>query len=131
MSSEPSDRRARAKIGRYVVLGRIGRGGMGMVYRGLDETLDREVAVKTLTGEGNLDEESRKRFEVEAKAAARLQHPNIVTVFERGEDRGVPFIAMEMLPGMDLERAGKDLVAEANAHGGDDNITVVLIRFED
>jgi hypothetical protein len=112
VSSEPTDRRARARIGRYVVLGRIGKGGMGMVYRGLDEALEREVAVKTLAGEGNLDEESRKRFEVEAKAAARLQHPNIVTVFERGEDRGVPFIAMELLPGMDLEaqlRSGESL----------------------
>jgi Protein kinase domain/PEGA domain len=112
VSSEPTDRRARARIGRYAVLGRIGKGGMGMVYRCLDEALEREVAVKTLTGEGNLDEESRKRFEVEAKAAARLQHPNIVTVFERGEDRGVPFIAMEMLPGMDLEallRSGETL----------------------
>ncbi len=86
---------------------------MGMVYRGLDEALEREVAVKTLTGEGNLDEESRKRFEIEAKAAARLQHPNIVTVFELGEDRGVPFIAMEMLPGADLEallRSGEALL---------------------
>jgi hypothetical protein len=112
VSSEPTDRRARAKIGRYVVLGRIGKGGMGMVYRGLDEALEREVAVKILAGEGNLDEESRKRFEVEAKAAARLQHPNIVTVFERGEDRAVPFIAMELLPGMDLEallRSGESL----------------------
>jgi Protein kinase domain/PEGA domain len=110
--SERTDRRSRAHIGRYVVLGRIGKGGMGMVYRGLDEALEREVAVKTLTGEGNLDEESRRRFEVEAKAAARLQHPNIVTVFERGEDRGVPFIAMELLPGADLEallRSGETL----------------------
>lgn len=74
-----------------------------MVYRGLDEALEREVAVKTLMLEGSVDEESRKRFEIEAKAAAKLQHPNIVTVFELGEDRGVPFIAMELLPGVDLE----------------------------
>jgi len=91
------------RIGRYLVTGRIGRGGMGMVYRGLDEVLEREVAVKTLTVEGTLDEESRKRFEIEAKAAAKLQHPNILTVFELGEDRGMPFIAMELLPGVDLE----------------------------
>src|SRR5260221_7970120 len=100
-------------IGRYVVKGRIGRGGMGMVYRGLDEALEREVAVKTLTIEGTLDEESRQRFQIEAKAAAKLQHQNIVTVFELGEDRGVPFIAMEMLPGVDLEglvRSGEELL---------------------
>ncbi len=76
---------------------------MGMVYRAHDEHLDREVAVKTLTLEGTLDGESRRRFEIEARAAARLQHPNILTVYELGEDRGVAFIAMELLPGADLE----------------------------
>jgi serine/threonine-protein kinase len=76
---------------------------MGMVYRGFDAALERHVAVKTLAVEGSLDDESRKRFEIEAKAAARLQHPNIVTVYELGEDRGMPFIAMELLPGADLE----------------------------
>jgi hypothetical protein len=104
--------RAGPRIGRYLITGRIGRGGMGMVYRGLDEALEREVAVKTLNAEGSLDPDSRRRFEVEAKAAARLQHPNIVTVFELGEDRGLPFIAMEMLAGVDLEallRSGAEM----------------------
>ncbi len=101
--AEQIEPRPRPNIGRYAVTGRIGRGGMGMVYRGLDEALEREVAVKTLTVEGALDDESRRRFEIEAKAAAKLQHPNIITVFELGEDRGVPFIAMELLPGVDLE----------------------------
>ena len=114
MSSPSRPDRTRHRIGRYVVTGRIGRGGMGMVYRGLDEALEREVAVKTLTAvEGTLEDESRERFEVEAKAAARLQHPNIVTVFELGEERGMPFIAMELLPGADLEtllRAGDELL---------------------
>jgi serine/threonine-protein kinase len=91
------------RIGRYRITGRIGRGGMGMVYRGLDEALEREVAVKTLVAEGSFDPESRRRFEVEAKAAARLSHPNIVTVHELGEDRGILFIAMELLPGADLD----------------------------
>jgi serine/threonine protein kinase len=76
---------------------------MGMVYEGLDEALDRKVAIKTLTSEGLFDEDSRRRLEVEARAAARLQHPNIVIVYELGEDRGVKFIAMELLPGLDLE----------------------------
>ncbi len=111
MLPERADLKA-PRIGRYVVMGRIGKGGMGMVYRGLDETLEREVAVKTLTGEGLADDDSRRRFQIEAKAAAKLQHPNIVTVFELGEDRGVPYIAMEMLPGIDLEgllRSGEAL----------------------
>jgi hypothetical protein len=95
--------RARVRIGRYTLVGRMGRGGMGTVYRARDEALEREVALKTLNAEGSLDADSRRRFEVEAKAAARLAHPNIVTVYELGEDRGVPFIAMEMLSGVDLE----------------------------
>ena len=113
--AERTPARPRPRIGRYQITGRIGRGGMGMVYRGLDEALEREVAVKTLTVEGTLDEESRRRFEIEAKAAARLQHPNIVTVFELGEDRGIPFIAMELLPGVDLEalvRSGEPLLLQ-------------------
>jgi len=113
MPAGPREERSRYRVGRYVVTGRIGRGGMGMVYRALDEALEREVAVKTLHVEGSLDAESRRRFEVEAKAAAKLQHPNIVTVFELGEDRGVPFIAMELLPGVDLEallRSGEGLL---------------------
>jgi serine/threonine-protein kinase len=103
LSASNTAMRPARRIGKYLITGRIGRGGMGHVYRGLDEMLEREVAVKTLTVEGSFDEESRRRFEIEAKAAAKLQHPNIVTVFELGEDRGSPFIAMEMLPGADLE----------------------------
>ena len=112
MLPQPTEARTRRRIGRYLITGRIGRGGMGMVYRALDEALEREVAVKTLSVEGAFDGDSRRRFEVEAKAAARLQHPNIVIVYELGEDRGVPFIAMEMLPGVDLEallRSGEAL----------------------
>jgi serine/threonine protein kinase len=113
----PADQpdKARRKIGKYAVVGRIGRGGMGMVYRGWDAVLEREVAVKTLTVEGTLDEESRRRFQIEARAAAKLQHANIVTVFELGEDRGLPFIAMELLPGVDLDtlmRSGEALLLE-------------------
>ena len=107
--------RYRKRIGKYAVTGRIGRGGMGMVYRGYDEVLEREVAVKTLTLEGSLDDESRRRFAIEAKAAARLQHPNIITVYELGEDRGLPYIAMELLPGTDLEalmRSGEPLMLQ-------------------
>lgn len=76
---------------------------MGVVYRAFDETLEREVALKVLVLETNLDREIRRRFVVEAKAAAKLQHPNIVTVYELGEERGIPFIAMEFLSGMDVD----------------------------
>ncbi len=100
------------RIGRYRIRARLGKGGMGVVYLGRDEALDRDVAIKTLRVDGSPDDDSRGRFEIEAKAAARLQHPNIVTVFELGEDRGLPFIAMEILGGQDLEmllRAGERL----------------------
>jgi serine/threonine protein kinase len=110
-----TDTRMQKRIGKYLVTGRIGRGGMGMVYRGYDEVLEREVAIKTLTAEATLDDESRRRFEIEAKAAARLQHPNIVTVYELGEDRGAPFIAMELLGGIDLEglmRSGEAVLVQ-------------------
>jgi hypothetical protein len=114
MSPATQERSAsRFRIGRYVVLGRIGRGGMGMVYRALDEELEREIALKVLTLEAGLDSETRRRFTVEAKAAAQLQHPNIVTIYELGEARGFPFIAMELLGGVDLEslvRSGEKLL---------------------
>ncbi len=112
LPARDTEARPKRRVGRYAVTGRIGRGGMGMVYRGHDEVLDREVAIKTLTVEATLDTDSRRRFEVEARAAARLQHPNIVTVYELGEDRGVPFIAMELLHGADLDsvvRSGEAL----------------------
>jgi serine/threonine protein kinase len=115
VSSSAGAPASRRRIGRYVVTGRIGRGGMGMVYRGYDPGLDRDVAVKTLSVEATVEEEHRKRFEIEARAAAKLQHPNIVTVFELGDDRGVPFIAMELLAGADLEtllRSGEPLLLQ-------------------
>lgn len=91
-------------IGKYRVLGLLGRGAMGVVYRARDDSLDRDVAVKVLaTSEG--DTEARARFEQEAKAVARLQHPNIITIYELGQHDGQPFMAMELLEGMDLQRA--------------------------
>ncbi len=112
MLPQAHDARSAPRIGRYLVKGRIGKGGMGMVYRGLDEKLKREVAVKTLVAEGSLDPDNRKRFEVEAQAAAQLAHPNIVTIHDVGEDRGILYIVMEVLPGADLEsllRSGETL----------------------
>jgi serine/threonine-protein kinase len=111
--SEQRDSSVRPRIGKYTITGRIGKGGMGMVYRAWDELLEREVAIKTLTLEKSLEDEHRRRFQIEARAAAKLQHPNIVTVFELGDDRGLPFIAMELLSGVDLEallRSGEPLL---------------------
>ena len=83
----------------------IGRGGMGDVYRAVDTRLDREVAVKVLRPEMARQPDIRTRFETEALSAARLSHQSVVTVYDSGEDDGVPFIVMECLPGRTLATA--------------------------
>ena len=90
-------------FGRYEVIERVGRGGMGVLYRGKDPVLDREVAIKVMSGDFSADEAARARFFREARAAARLQHRNIVTIYEFAEDEhGTPYIAMEFLRGRSL-----------------------------
>ena len=99
-----------ATFGRYEVIERVGRGGMGMLYRGKDPVLDREVAIKVMSGDFSADEGARARFFREARAAARLQHRNIVTIFEFAEDEhGTPYIAMEFLRGRSLAARVEDL----------------------
>jgi serine/threonine protein kinase len=78
---------------------------MGVVYRGVDEGLDREVAVKVMSGGAGADADARARFKREAQAAARLQHPNIVTIYELGEHEGAPYMVLELLDGVDLQQA--------------------------
>jgi len=92
-------------IGRYRIEAELGRGGMGTVYRAHDPVLDRVVAVKVLASDLLAEPGMRERFLREARSAARLQHPNVVTVYEFGEVDGVPFIAMEFLEGDDLAAA--------------------------
>jgi tetratricopeptide (TPR) repeat protein len=84
------------RIGRYVVRERIGRGGMGSVFRAEDLELGRAVALKRLHAEGDT---ARVRLVREARAAAQLQHPNVVAVYEVGDHEGAPFIAMELVDG--------------------------------
>ena len=92
------------KIGRYQVLERVGRGGMGVLLRGIDPVLDREVAIKLMLLDFSEDaDQMRPRFYREARAAAKLQHPNIVTVFEFAEDGNTPYIVMEFLRGQSLQ----------------------------
>ena len=92
---------------RYRIETVIGRGGMGAVYRALDERLEREVAVKVITvavRDDQAREQLRARFHREAKIAARLEHPNVVTVYDFGTDAklGLDFLVMELLGGEDL-----------------------------
>ena len=89
-------------IGRYKVVNRLGHGGMGALFLAHDPAIDRMVAIKVMR-EGMDNAELRARFGREARAAGRLRHPNVVTIFDVGEDNGQPFIAMEYVPGETLE----------------------------
>jgi serine/threonine-protein kinase len=91
-------------IGKYRVVGLIGRGGMGSVYKAHDPRLDRLVAIKVMNDDAEAGSEAGARFLREAQSAARLNHPNIITVYELGEERGRVFIVMEYLEGEPLSR---------------------------
>ncbi len=89
------------QIGRYLLRRWLGAGGMGVVYEAVDPSLDRPVALKLL--ERSMDEEARLRMEREAKALARLSHPNVVQIYEIGWESGHTFIAMELVRGQTLD----------------------------
>jgi len=101
--------------GRYRVGAIIGRGGMAEVYRGTDERLARPVALKVLRGHFALDPALRTRFEEEAKAVAKFSHPNVVGVYDAGEDGNIAFIVMELVPGETLaDRIAREPLDEAS-----------------
>jgi predicted Ser/Thr protein kinase/tetratricopeptide (TPR) repeat protein len=102
-------------IGKYRVVGTIGKGAMGEVYKAKDPLLNRYVAIKTIAPALAADPDFRRRFKQEAQSAARLNHTNIVTVFEFGEEDGLTYMAMELLEGRDL----KDVVRARDLRLGD------------
>ena len=85
--------------GRYELERSLGTGGMGEVFVATDRTLDRPVALKRLPGALTDDPDARKRFFREAQALARINDPNVVSVFDAGEDDGRPFLVMELVQG--------------------------------
>ena len=102
------------KAGRYQVVSELGRGSMGVVYEGFDPVIGRTVAIKTMLTSSLPPaefEDFKARFQREAQAAGMLNHPNIVTVYDFGEDSGVLYLAMEFLEGKSLE----DMVKEEGA----------------
>ena len=100
-----------SRLGRYEVLGELGQGAMGIVYKAKDPLIDRVVAIKTITLSLALDEkeEYEGRFYQEAKAAGRLNHPNIVTIYDVGKSGDVAYIAMEFLQGRELRDIMNDV----------------------
>ena len=94
------------RLGRYVIERRLGRGAMGAVYLAKDPRINRAIALKAIPIEKEFEDEelkeARLRFYREAESAGRLTHPNIVTVFDAGEDKGLAYIAMEYVPGIPL-----------------------------
>ena len=107
--------------GRYRLEARIGAGGMSTVYRALDETLQRQVAIKLMNREVTSDSDQLERFRREARAVAQLSHPHIVGVIDAGEDEGRPYIVFEYVEGETLKerirRNGRLPIAEAVAYG--------------
>src|SRR5688572_8982010 len=94
------------RIGKYDILRPLGKGAMGMVYLAHDTVLERDVALKVMVSQIADDPGTTERFTREAKAVAKMTHPNVVTVFDLGSHTdGSPFIAMELLKGQDLQRA--------------------------
>ncbi|MGJ8725208.1 MAG: serine/threonine protein kinase [Roseibacillus sp.] len=98
----------------FEILECLGRGGMGVVYRARQKTLDRMVAIKVLAGEWQGDADFAERFEREAKTLAQMSHPNIVTVHDFGETNGLYFIVMEYVDGVNL----RDLLREGKMESG-------------
>src|SRR6202049_4432108 len=85
------------KISHYEIISPLGAGSMGEVYRARDSRLDRDVAIKVLPQLVSADPQRLRRFEVEAKAAAALNHPNILAVYQMGTYAGVPYLLSELL----------------------------------
>src|SRR6185369_11408222 len=93
---------AARKIGPYEVLEQIGAGGMGVVYRARDPRLNREVAIKVLPASFSADADRLQRFAQEARAAAALNHPNILAIYDIGESGDAPYVVSELLEGETL-----------------------------
>ncbi|HEY2171415.1 MAG TPA: protein kinase, partial [Candidatus Angelobacter sp.] len=92
------------KLGKYEVLGELGHGAMGVVYRARDPFINRLVALKTITTGVADDPAMLQRFYREAQSAGGLQHPNIVTIYDMGEAGALPYIAMELVEGENIDQ---------------------------
>src|SRR6202142_4159221 len=108
------------KLGPYEIQSLLGAGGMGEVYRASDARLDRTVAIKVLPSSFSADRDRMQRFAQEARAAAALNHPNILSIFDIGDEQGSPYVVSELLEGETLRerlRTGSLSVRKAIEYG--------------
>ncbi|MCW8131181.1 MAG: serine/threonine protein kinase [Planctomycetota bacterium] len=97
-------RKVGTRFGRYVLKSEVGHGGQGVVYQAHDPVLDRDVALKVLQAPYHADEAMLKQFQHEARSAARLSHPHIISIFDFGVEAGHPYLTMPLIDGPSLER---------------------------
>ncbi len=111
-------------LGKYELIEELGRGAMGVVYKARDPLIGREVALKTIRADfiGGSQTEAQERFLREARSAGNLSHPNIVTIYEVGEDQGLVFIAMQYIEGSNLA----ELLASGTRFAFEDVIRLML-----
>ncbi|MFE3499151.1 protein kinase [Kitasatospora sp. NPDC059146] len=117
--------------GRYVLQRLLGEGGMASVHLAYDSVLDRQVALKSMHSELGRDDSFKERFRREAQAVARLEHPNIVTVYDSGEDvapdgSSTPYIVMQLIDGKGLREAINEAVAQYGAMPADEALKVIV-----
>jgi serine/threonine protein kinase/Tol biopolymer transport system component len=115
---------AGSRVGPYEILALLGSGGMGEVYRARDPRLGREVAIKVLPSRFSADPERLHRFEQEARAAAALNHPNMLAVFDVGTENGTPYIVSELLEGATLRTRLTQAPPRSGDKRGDSNTGV-------
>ncbi len=109
------------QVGKYKIREKLGQGAMGEVFRAHDPVLGRDVAIKILAEKLSGDEMARQRFQREARAAAQLNHPNIITVHDFGEQEGMAYMAMELLGGTDL----RELIEKHQIGGLEDRLVIM------
>ncbi len=110
-----------AQVGKYRIIEKLGHGAMGEVFRAHDPALGRDVAIKILADRLSGDDAARLRFQREARSAAQLNHPNIITVYDFGEEQGMAYMAMELLEGADL----RELIEQRRVGGLEDRLGIM------